>query len=121
MRVTCVEVPPVIDARPDATSIWVREGESYDVIEIYVYPDDRSTYHLLLDRGQMGLFHARYFAVLDGAIPDSWIAYNSLSGTLTRGPRAWSAPGFLEEYYDDDPVAVEAVRSELRARGLDHT
>ena len=120
MRVTCVEVPPVIDARPDATSIWVREGESYDVIEIFVPAEGDSSYHLLLGRGDMGIFLSRYFTVSHGALPDSWIAYTSLSGTLTLGPRAWSAPGFLEEYYDDDPVAVEAVRSELRARGLDH-
>lgn len=116
MKVVCTAIPLAPDGSRHS-SPWVTVGVEYMVASLSASFARPLQLRLLLNDHNLGLFDADAFATVDRTIPASWVAQLSNCGTLQMGPAAWLVPGFWEAYYDDDPVAIEAVEAELRDLG----
>ena len=95
--------------RGPSDDTWLRAGVTYDVLEVRAEPGRPVQLRVAAEQsGTPALFDSARFDTVDGMIPSHWRARLSPGGTLTLGPEEWSAPGFWEAYFDDDPEAVVA-------------
>jgi hypothetical protein len=106
MRVILRDPQPGDDAAR-AAGAWLKPGEPYDVLEVRAEPGRLVHFRIAGEQpGTPALFDSALFDTVDGTIPAHWRARLAPGGTLTLGPEEWSAPGFWEAYFDDDPDAL---------------
>jgi hypothetical protein len=64
-----------------------------------------------------GLYKASLFSIECNKIPKSWVINSGVSrggfDYMSLEPEAWSTPGFWEEYFDQDQLAIHKFDEEL--------
>ncbi len=116
MKVVCTRVPPSPNGVVLEASPWVTVGAEYHVVSVLAEPHSQVRVQILTDDGRsLAWFDSTDFLTVDGTVPASWAVRIAEAGVLALGPAAWLVPGFWEAYYDEEPSAVGAVESELRA------
>jgi hypothetical protein len=114
MKVMCTSLPLRPDGEPFDRHPWLTLHAEYHVVSVNAVPEFYVHLRILTDEGSLGLWESKYFMTVDDTVPDSWTVRVAEDGVLRLAPTAWHAVGFWEAYYDDDPVAIEAVEAELR-------
>lgn len=88
---------------PDLT-----EGRLYDVIGI-----EANYYRLLNDGGLPYLYPPDVFTIIETDEPDDWVESYGEEGERYVYPAELNEPGFFEDYFDSDPVAVMTFQKYL--------
>ena len=53
------------------------------------------------------------FEDTDPTVPSNWVVQVSEGGSLNIGPQRWLERGFWEQYFDDEPAAIEVFDAEM--------
>lgn len=94
----------------DEPTTTLTPGRVYEVLAV-----SGDWYRLLSDDNRPYLYPRDRFAVVDPREPEFWAeAWDD--GDRYASPPEWSASGFWEDYFDDDPAALEIVSNILRHR-----
>ena len=86
-------------------------GNCYRVIGLYP-----SHYRIMSDSGEPLLFESHLFRVVSWSIPNDWVFSIYINGNsldVYATPESLSRSGFFEDYFEDKPEAVQALRSRL--------
>jgi hypothetical protein len=86
-------------------------GQCYSVIGI-----EADDYRILDDTGRPFLYSASAFDVVDAAEPTDWISELGEDGERYAYPAELNAPGFFEDFFDNDPAAVATFWHKVNAR-----
>ncbi len=86
-------------------------GQCYSVVGI-----EADDYRLLNDQGKPYLYPADAFEVADPVEPADWIVDLGEDGERYAYPAELNAPGFFEDYFDDDPEALATFWRIVNAR-----
>ncbi len=92
---------------------WIRAGYEYDVLGIEV-TDGIVRLRVESEQGTPALVESELFELVDPDVPASWVVLMGPAGGLSLEVKAWSRPGFWEEFYDRDPRALELYDAEKR-------
>lgn len=92
---------------------WLRPDDEYVVLAIEVDLRKGVFYRIASRQGTPALFEAELFTVTDPRVDGSWVVRYNDAGDIGLTPEAWSAPGFWEDYFNQDPVALERFRAVL--------
>ncbi|MBM7437759.1 hypothetical protein [Streptomyces sp. HB132] len=99
------------------------DGHEYVVLEISARFGMATSFRVeFIDHGlrQSALFDTRVFTVTSHSLPPTWQYFQLESGSFSLCPQPWNEPGFWDDYYDGDPLAV-AVYEHERAAILTHS
>ncbi len=80
-------------------------GNVYRVIGI-----EADYYRIMSDEGCPYLYPPELFTVVDPSEPQDWITTYGEEGERYAYPEALNAPGFFEDYFDDDKEAMRTLR-----------
>lgn len=83
-------------------------GNVYRVIGI-----EADDYRVMNDHGQPFLYPRRLFVVLNADEPQDWITSIGDEGERYAYPKALSAPGFFEDYFDGNRAAWRTLHNYL--------
>lgn len=112
MKVRCTKIED-IDGKFIEYHPLITKDSIYLVIGIAARIDDKPLdYHIIDNEGVPSYWPAYLFEIVDGQIPSNWTA-TATEYSVYLVPKPWSAPGFLEKYFDDDPEAIEVFKSEV--------
>jgi hypothetical protein len=118
MRVRCVKLFNS-GGLAQTASPWLTIGKLYDVLTIEFEPQTGWSLRLISDaKNEVALFPLESFDIVSARVPPSWIASWGDNGSFDLSPQRWTLPGFWEEFYDREPMAL-AVFNEEVARLVD--
>jgi Immunity protein 40 len=93
---------------------WLTIGASYYVLEI-CRSNDCIKYRLVGDSSLTPALHeAEKFEIVSNRIPDGWVFQLYGRADWAIGPKAWSAIGFWESFFDQDETAEAIFLQEFR-------
>jgi hypothetical protein len=96
------------------TDSWLTIGNAYYVLEI-CRSNDCIKYRLVGDFSPTPALHeAEKFEIVSNQIPDGWVFQLYGRADWTIGPKAWSATGFWESFFDQDETAEAIFHEELQ-------
>ena len=72
-------------------------------VVIGVEADD---FRILNDTGRPYLYPSKLFSVIDPREPPDWVTDTGEDGERYAYPRPLNRPGFFEDFFDDEPRAV---------------
>jgi hypothetical protein len=108
-------------SKRDARNYQITVGKTYLAVEVNIHPFAEDTSQRLLfrlsadDDDVPGLYEADLFVLVDERMPSQWVlTYSSRGRSCVIGPKAWSAPGFWEDYFDGAALAQHAFNDELQ-------
>ena len=87
----------------------LRIGAEYRVLEIECGPNGPINFRVLDDQHDPTMWPSDCFELVDGAIPQSWIAAIWSTGTLYLAPERWHRPEFWEEFFDGRNRGAERI------------
>ncbi|NDP60703.1 MAG: hypothetical protein GZ090_15235 [Oxalobacteraceae bacterium] len=115
MKVKCTRLLDA-DGREVESSSWLKLGCTYHVMSIFTDKSGNRRYgiinrHPLGEWPQSGSHQAECFEIVSDIVPSNWqkMAYR---GNIDISPAAWQAPGFLEAFYDHDPITYPIYERE---------
>lgn len=117
MKVQRREVLPTANGRVQDSISWLPAGRAYTVISVEIAANgDRYLRLFEDDQGDfgLGLCEAQYFETVDESIPSNWVIRLEPKGVIDLSPSSWLTPGFWEDYFDDDPGAIQKLQTELK-------
>jgi len=93
---------------------WLRPDVDYVVLSVEVLGDESAYRIVTEDNATPALFESSLFDVTDESVPGLWVQVSQAHGKPDqRMPRAWSADGFWEAFFDGDPGARRAYARAL--------
>lgn len=110
MRIRCI-------GKPEVVSGGYIPGKFYTVIEVYIFTDGDNKFRVYNESGfSPPLFKAQYFEIVEGSIPETWVAYSGLMSPaigFVLCPQRWARPDFWDAYFDGEPWAEELYEQEI--------
>jgi hypothetical protein len=98
---------------------WLRCGARYTVQAVYFDRQQGVRYRIMSDDAATpALFPATEFTLIDGTMPDSWIAFVHSNGEFELSPPAWVEPGFWARYFDGDAEAIRVFASNTQPASM---
>jgi hypothetical protein len=98
--------------RDGKSDSWLTIGNSYYVLEI-CRSNDCIKYRLVGDFSPTPALHeAEKFEIVSNEITDGWVFQLYGKYDWTIGPKAWSAKGFWESFFDQDEAAEATFNEE---------
>jgi hypothetical protein len=88
-------------------------GKEYIVLSVLTVPNGRIQLQILFPDGHMSWWTSEIFSVSSDTISPNWVADIDDKGIMRLGPRPFLTKGLLEDFYNDDPIAVQIVDSEV--------
>ena len=67
---------------------------------------EANDFRILNDAGKPYLYPSKLFRVIDPREPTDWVLDTGDDGERYAYPRALNRPGFFEDFFDDEPKAV---------------
>jgi len=118
MKVKCIKL---LDSagKPKKTSRYLKIGEIYHVLDVYIEPSGRRMYRTAIckenelpdnDLSMMNdhyIFNAECFEIVTTFVPSSWKIFIYDSGTITLCPFAWHEYGFWKNFNEKKVWAEE--------------
>lgn len=116
MKIKCVKYINS-DGAETNTSAWLNIGKNYHVMGIYIDPNCVKYFQLIsndVDPGfaTMGYHHAAAFEIVTTSLPVNWHVKIYLNGAINISPKSWQVDGFMEDFYNRDPLANEIFEFE---------
>ncbi len=116
MKVKCVSLSDPLTGDDVESNGWLRLGEVYHVLSVYISTDRKVDYRLIPHTEPTpALFSADHFEIASGALPPNWIIACSDEGYFELTPKLWSVPGFWERYFNFEQAALDDFENERRA------
>ena len=113
MKVKCIRLIDEQTGEALENSSWLSVGRIYHVLSMNMDDGLPIKFQLIGNDGQTPAYHdANQFEVVTNNIPDGWVIDFVSNSHLRLSPKAWSAPGFWEDYFDGMPEAVALFNSE---------
>jgi len=100
---------PESDELDNITSLT--PGRVYEVLGI-----EADDYRIQNDDGEPYLYPPVFFTIVDAHKPEDWVVEVGEDGETYAYPPELNAPGFFEDYFDDDPDATLIFRRYLQKR-----
>ncbi|MGL4730577.1 MAG: hypothetical protein ACRCW0_03205 [Clostridium sp.] len=113
MKVKCISTKSI--GREDEYDS-LTPGKEYVVLSVEFYEsdslfsdelDDFVVYRIKDNDGFVMPYPSKLFDISSNKIPECWVAYQSRAGKFELLPGLWARKSFWEEYYNDDPIALE--------------
>lgn len=116
MKVKCIRLLDVFGREVEA-SPWLTLGRTYHVASIEITPDGKRSYGIVTSERagewpNMGGHQAECFEIVSTMAPSNWRSKVNANGAISIAPAAWQEPGFLEAFYDRDPIAYHIFEKE---------
>lgn len=92
---------------------WFTLGREYTVLAIDVSRGE-VRYRIAANHGTPALFEPELFEITDPVVPGSWAVATDDSGGLTLQPEAWSYPDFWEDFFNQEPKALQLYETEKK-------
>lgn len=95
---------------------WLTPGKEYVVLSMELYnnsPDEPDSigdfvaYRIQVDNTTIVPCPAKIFEVISNKIPASWVIQRDSDQLYSLLPARWSRDGFWEDYYNDEPEALQ--------------
>jgi hypothetical protein len=101
---------------PQASSERLTIGEEYVVIELLSSVKKGISYRVVGDNqdGSPAVFSAAEFEIISDHVPTNWKLTIKKNGLIVNSPASWRKPGFWEDCYDHNPVALESYKREVQ-------
>lgn len=113
MKVECIKIVDDETGAPLAESAWLTIGKEYYVLSIFIESSNQVLFRLISDDGYTPtLNHAIQFKITDERLSSNWIVHYEQGLYLELTPKSWASPGFWEDYFDGDPLAVKKFETE---------
>lgn len=113
MKVKCISTQRLgRDYEYDSLTV----GKEYVVLSIEFYESNFSfskalgdyiIYRIKDNDGMVIPYPSKLFDISSNKIPECWVAYQSGVGEYELLPGLWARKFFLDDYYNDDPIALE--------------
>lgn len=91
----------------------IKANETYDVIGI-----DAEYFRIVDEIGEPILYPKYLFEIIDSSIPESWIRYEYGLDEYYINPPELSEPGFYEDLFDNDSMAIDIYNKFLASIGI---
>ena len=100
---------------------WLTFGKEYVVLSVEIYDSSQAVcrsigdfvaYRIQVDNNTVLPCPAKIFEVISNKIPASWIFQRDSDRLYSVLPERWSRDGFWEDYYNDDPKAIQDFNNE---------
>jgi len=108
MKIKCLKILDPNTGKELESSSSLTVGKEYVVLSIHVEDRDNTKFQILRDDHTPSFHNANQFEVISSKIPNTWQIDFIPKSYLSLGPKAWSRPGFWDDYFDGDPEA-EAI------------
>jgi hypothetical protein len=110
MKVRCIQL---LDSRgsPVQRMERLKLGHVYHVLEIWIEPG-RTLLRPTGEEPTPALFQHEMFEVVSSVIPSTWVITSPTPGCLCLRPEPWNRPGFWDDFFDDEPGALECFAKE---------
>ena len=93
---------------------WLRVGREYVALSVESITGNRMAYRIVSeDNRTPALFGVSLFDVVDGRIPESWVAVRAERDMVHFMPAGWGEAGFWEAFFDGDPPAARAFEEQV--------
>ena len=113
MKVRCIKLLDEQTGESLTSRSWLTVGKVYHVFSINMQYGLPVKFLLFSDDVQTPAYHdANQFEVVTRTIPAEWIIDFESESYFKLTPKAWSKPGFWEDYFDGVPEAVELFNVE---------
>lgn len=108
MKVRCVRLLSQ-DGREIASDPWLKLGEIYHVLSIFIADDGARSYSIvsretLGEWPQMVSHQAKCFEIVSAVTPSNWRPWLHSSGAIGISPIPWQTPEFAERFFEHDPA-----------------
>jgi len=113
MKVECVVLTDPRTNESIEKNSWLTVGKVYQVLSVFIVDGGSIEYRLMADDGETpGMYKADQFKVVSDVLPPNWVINHEPDSFFEFAPKAWTKPGFWEDYFDGAPEAVELFNSE---------
>ena len=117
MRARCVRIVSPITGQTRAHAPYLTVGSEYTVIEMSV-SGGAVTVRILDDQFKLpSIWPIDCFEMVQPRVPVNWALDVSEDLSLRFAPQAWLREGFWEDFFSDDPRALEDFRREVQVIG----
>ena len=107
MKVKCIKLVDEQTGESLESSSWLSVGKVYHVLSMNMEDGLPIKFQLIGNDGQTPAYHdANQFEIVTNNIPTGWVIDFMSQSHFRLSPKAWSKPGFWEEYFDGEPEAV---------------
>lgn len=114
MKVECLALIDAQTGEAVEKNSWLTVGKVYRVLSVFMASEGVIEYRLIADDGRTpGMYRASQFKVVSDKLPSNWAAYYEAGSYFELAPKSWIEPGFWENYFDGDPVAIKQFESEI--------
>ncbi len=113
MKIKCTQISDEDTGDVLQNSSWLTVGKTYHVLSVNMDHGSPVKFQVISDDGQTPVYHnANQFEVVSNKIPEGWVIDFVSKSYLRLSPKAWSKPGFWEEYFDGEPEAIDVFNAE---------
>ena len=100
--------------KPNKQENYLTSGKEYFVIGI-----EADYYRIVDDAQEPVLFSQKFFDIVDSQRPKEWIIIFGEHNVEYAYPKEMNAPGFFEDYFDDNPATRLLFWNYIKEKGWD--
>ena len=116
MIIECVKIIDKLAGELQTTSHWLTIGKSYSVLAVENDGESGLLFRVMSDDGFTPILADwREFKLVSSRLSATWIGSLDRNGNLMLAPKAWTRPGFWEEYFDREPEAMKQFEQARKA------